>query len=61
MPSLRDWQVCRRSHRQSACRPEPDFGVVTVVPTGNGALIDGVVAHPGLSAAFGLDISNLLP
>lgn len=40
---------------------EPNFGVITVVPTGSGALIDGVVAHEGLSVAFGLDISNLLP
>lgn len=40
---------------------DPNFGVITVVPTGDGALIDGVMAHEGLSVAFGIDISNLLP
>ena len=40
---------------------EPNFGVINIIPTGNGAMIDGVVAHEGVSVAFGLDISNLLP
>ena len=39
---------------------EPNFGVIEVVPTGNGAKITGAVAHAGVSAALGLDISNLL-
>ncbi|WLB86875.1 alkaline phosphatase D family protein [Bradyrhizobium japonicum] len=39
---------------------EPNFGVIEVVPTGNGAKINCAVAHEGVSAAFGLDISNLL-
>jgi len=39
---------------------EPNFGVIEVVPTGNGAEIDGAVVHQGVSAAVGLDISNYL-
>lgn len=37
-----------------------NFGVVEIVPTGNGAEITGVVAHKGMSAALGLDISSFL-
>jgi PhoD-like phosphatase len=39
---------------------EPNFGVIDVVPTGSGAEINGAVVHKGVSAAFGLDISNYL-
>ena len=39
---------------------KPNYGVIDVLPTGNGAKISGVVAHEGVSVAVGLDISNWL-
>ena len=37
-----------------------NFGIVTIIPTGRGAEIQGIVAHRGSSPALGLDISLLL-
>jgi hypothetical protein len=37
-----------------------NFGVVTVTPTGHGALIQATVAHEGNSFAFALDLKDLI-
>jgi len=37
-----------------------NFGVINIIPTGEGARIEGAVAHEGTSFGYGVDITNLL-
>jgi hypothetical protein len=39
---------------------KPNFGVIDVVPTGQGARINGALEYEGMSKAYGLDISRYL-
>jgi hypothetical protein len=40
--------------------PDFNFGIIQVLPTGDGAQINAFVAHEGNSFAAGLDISKLI-
>ncbi|MCA1659621.1 MAG: hypothetical protein LC642_03630, partial [Verrucomicrobiaceae bacterium] len=40
--------------------PDFNFGVIEVLPTGDGAKVNAILAHEGNSFAAGLDIADLI-